>query len=157
MKSIKRIFYSIIFVSSLLVLGACGDKDNVDLSEASSVDEDTVTSEYYDEVSAMFNSYNEYVQKVMPEGVNSSYIEEESRNYLLLTNGLDLLPISQVDKELDTYVFDIKIQSELVAENMLDYASSGDISDKRDAQEYVQKSIKNFEMVKEVYNKYGLE
>ena len=157
MKVTKRIFYSIIFTSSLLVLGACGDEDNVDLSEASSVDEDTVTSEYYDEMKQMLSSYTEYVEAVRAEGVKYSTIEEESKHYLLLINSLDLIPISKVDKELNTYVFDFIIESELAAEYMLDYSTSWDISDKLDAEDYINDTIKTFDMIKEIIYKYDLQ
>ena len=155
MKVTKRTFYSIIFVSSLLILGACGDKDNVDLSEASSVDEDNVTSKYYDEMNEMINAFPIYFEKMLTEGVQTSTIEHESRQYLLLINSLDLIPISKVDKEFDTYVYEFKIKSELAAEYMLDYASSGKIRDKNNAEEYMREVVEAFEMIKEITYKYA--
>ena len=154
---IKRIFYLTIFVSISLILGACGSKDNVNLSEASSINEDDVTSKYYSEMVLMINAFPIYAEKVIADGVKNSTIEEESREYLLLINSLDLIPLSKVDKELDTYVFDFKVDSKLAAEYMLEYSSSRDISDKHDGENYIKKVIKTFEMIEAIGDKYDLK
>lgn len=158
MKYTKHIFYSIIFVSISLILGACGSDDgNVDLSEASSVDEDNVTSEYYDEMVTMVNAFPEYAKKMQLKVVHDSTIRYESKEYLMLINSLDLIPISKVDKELDKYVYDFKIESELAAEYMLEYAESDDLDDKITANEYIDDAVKTFDMIKAIGDKYGLK
>ena len=121
------------------------------------VKDGTVSAEYYDDLTTMLTSYVKYAEKMMTEGIQTTSIEYESQQYLVLLNDLDLIPKTKTDSKLDYYAIDFKIQSELVAEYMLDYANSAKLSHKHDAERYIRDTIETYDLIEEMLYKYNLD
>lgn len=154
---------AIIFVSSLLILGACSsDKDNVDLSEASSIDEDTVTSggvsdAYYDSMVTIMVEYTKLLDAVTKQLENSSKVKSDAEEYLTMAITERVEPSTSEEYDIDEYFFKFLSNSKSSAEYFIKYANEGDSFYLDLANDYKNDAFEDIDVTESILNKYGYE
>lgn len=117
----------------------------------------TVSVDYFKNMMYMINSFTSYSEEIfLAETIDYDNVEEKSRDYLVEMNSLDLLPLTQADSELDNYAMDFKIQSELVAEYMIDYATKREHMYYKMAADYIQDVSNTYKTIEQISRKYDV-
>ena len=149
MRNIRDIFYSIILVFSLLILGACSD--NV---ESSSIDKNVVTNEYLDFMIDVVSRYEDLAITVSENIDNPEKIKEEAESYIDLNFTNRVYPTTQAEEEIDDYLLDFLNDSETSAKYHIEYGDSEDMFYLELASEYDSSATDNLEKAMAIMKKY---
>lgn len=121
------------------------------------VQDGTVSVEYYKDLMYMLGNFTSYSEEIfLADTIDYENVEEKSRDYLVEMNSLDLLPLTQADSELDNYAMDFKIQSELVAEYMIDYATKREHMYYKMAADYIQDVSNTYKTIEQISEKHNI-
>lgn len=169
MKYIKFNFYSIILVLSMIILSGC----NSELLTSASTNEEEITEydlsdypiavrngdvspEYYDGMMNIVNNYAGYLKNVANNETNYEKIKEISHEYLASLSTNSTTASTSVDFDLDKYLTKYVVQTEMVAEYYIDYATKQDSVYLKMVRDYKDDVLNTMDTMITIGNEYGL-
>lgn len=169
MNYIKFNFYSIIMVLSVIILSGCNSEllTSASSNEEVNIEYDLldypiavrngdVSPEYYDNMIGVINSYVDLLNSVGSDPEDYITIEDAGRDYLTEVTTYNPSPSTSIEYDLDEYLTEYIIQTKMVAEYYIDYATKKDDVYLKLAKDSKDDALNTGNTMVSIGNKYGL-